>query len=837
MKLISFTDDYAKKVIEMIEKSQGGWPTGLEEIILDEKDVLDWYHESKYIEFYLIEEDNKIVGICTFIEEDKDTVNLPFLNVDPTYHGRGFGKILVRKCMGKSIDLGYKKVTLDTWAGNMKAIPVYKKCGFFWIPDTDGEMVSFIPLVAKLEKNWYDSLQREIELKEDTYEKFGEKIWSYKFKDFKVYIDSENSSICGIEKKNFKALMYSKDSKIILDLDFKGHIILDDEKIEIDGKKNIEKESKKEKEYVYVISNGETIKLECKVVKKEINVSSYPENLYFNKKKSEFYVIIENKKEDSEINIESELFSKKIHVKKGEKKGVKIDLKFPEEGIYSAKVDEKTLYLRYAENFLVHGENEKVYVDNSKFSCKIDLKGGKLTFYDNEKVFEIEERIIGYPPSKIKDSKFNYAIEGKKVKFYIEEFSKEIELENCLKIEYKTGKPIKARIKPKRFEKMVLPVEKIVEVTSAEVEFGAFRELKENWMQYENKNENLRIEWKKFKRVDTSAWRSDILFERDNTVTFSHLKKESPDLKDWLDIEINPKVIETDFEVSIKNLINKKIEGKLIYNGEHNFVLGYNKEFKKKFTEAPEKLEKKKIQISTDKFDLEKDIVLAKFNGDIDFKVSPEYAGSIYSLKKDGKEVLFSTYPTPKEFIWFNPFYGGIFPTVSEKSWGTHPLGKEKFSMEKIKDGYRLSADVISKKLKNLSLECFYTKKGDLLIPKIVLKNNASFPQKVYFGFWIFLNAQNPKLWYADEEIKNRKSTIFEFHKKTDWVCVEDNNHFVTCMGELHAVSFGRYGMHFSAKKGAVLFPDESKENRVILKVCDNLEEAKEMYLLKDLDI
>jgi len=837
MKLISFTDDYAKKVIEMIEKSQGGWPTGLEEIILDEKDVLDWYHESKYIEFYLIEEDNKIVGICTFIEEDKDTVNLPFLNVDPTYHGRGFGKILVRKCMGKSIDLGYKKVTLDTWAGNMKAIPVYKKCGFFWIPDTDGEMVSFIPLVAKLEKNWYDSLQREIELKEDTYEKFGEKIWSYKFKDFKVYIDSENSSICGIEKKNFKALMYSKDSKIILDLDFKGHIILDDEKIEIDGKKNIEKESKKEKEYVYVISNGETIKLECKVVKKEINVSSYPENLYFNKKKSEFYVIIENKKEDSEINIESELFSKKIHVKKGEKKGVKIDLKFPEEGIYSAKVGEKTLYLRYAENFLVHGKNEKVYVDNSKFSCKIDLKGGKLTFYDNEKVFEIEERIIGYPPSKIKDSKFNYAIEGKKVKFYIEEFSKEIELENCLKIEYKTGKPIKARIKPKRFEKMVLPVEKIVEVTSAEVEFGAFRELKENWMQYENKNENLRIEWKKFKRVDTSAWRSDILFERDNTVTFSHLKKESPDLKDWLDIEINPKVIETDFEVSIKNLINKKIEGKLIYNGEHNFVLGYNKEFKKKFTEAPEKLEKKKIQISTDKFDLEKDIVLAKFNGDIDFKVSPEYAGSIYSLKKDGKEVLFSTYPTPKEFIWFNPFYGGIFPTVSEKSWGTHPLGKEKFSMEKIKDGYRLSADVISKKLKNLSLECFYTKKGDLLIPKIVLKNNASFPQKVYFGFWIFLNAQNPKLWYADEEIKNRKSTIFEFHKKTDWVCVEDNNHFVTCMGELHAVSFGKHGMHFSAKKEAVLFPDESKENRVILKVCDNLEEAKEMYLLKDLDI
>ncbi|RLF99861.1 hypothetical protein DRN58_04385 [Thermococci archaeon] len=837
MKIISFTDDYAKKVVDMNKRSQEGWPTGLDEVIIDERDILDWYNESKYIEWYLAEEDDKIVGICTFVENDKDTVYLEFLNVDPLYHGRGFGKELVKKCVEKSIELGYKKVTLGTWAGNMKAVPVYKKCGFFWIPDTDVDMVSFIPLVAKLEKDWYNSLQKKIEVKEDEYEKFGEKIWSYKFKNFKVYIDSENSSICGIEKKNFKALMYSKDSKIILDLDFKGFVILDDKKIEIDGKKNIEKESKKEKEFVYIISNEETIKLECKVVKKEINVSSYPENLYFNKKKSEFYIIIENKKEDSEINIESELFSKKIDIKKGEKKGVKIDVEFPKEGIYPVKIDEKTLYLRYVEDFLVHGENEKFYIDNSKFSCKIDLKGGKLTFYDNEKVFEIEERIIGYPPSKIKDSKFNYAIEGKKVKFYIEEFSKEIELEDCLKIGYKTDIPIKFRINPKNFEKMILPAEKIVEVNSAEVDFGAFKKLKENWIEYKKKNKTLHIEWENSKKVQTSGWRSEILFEKDNTLTLSYLKKETPDLKDWFDIEINPKVIENDFEVSIKNLINKKIEGKLVYNGEHSFVLRYNEEFKKKFSETPEKLQRKKIKISTDKFDIEKDIVLAKFRGNIDFKVSPEYAGSIYSLKKDGKEVLFSTYPSPREFIWFNPFYGGIFPTVSKKEWQMPPLRKEKFKMEKIKDGYKLSTIINTKKLKNLSLECFYIKKGDVLIPRVILKNNASFPQKVYFGFGIFLNAKNPLLWYMDNGIKNRKSTLFEFWTKTDWACVEDKDRFITCVGDITAMSFGRYGMHFAAKKEAVLFPDESKENRVILRVYNNLEEAKEMYLLKDLDI
>ena len=167
MKIISFTDDYARKIVEMNERSQEGWPTGLDEVIIDERDIIEWYHESKYIDWYLVEEDNKIVGICTVIEEDKDTVHLGFLNVDPSYHGRGFGKALVKRCVEKSIELGYKKVTLETWAGNMKAIPVYKKCGFFWIPDTDVKMVSFIPLVAKLEKDWYNSLQRKIEVKED----------------------------------------------------------------------------------------------------------------------------------------------------------------------------------------------------------------------------------------------------------------------------------------------------------------------------------------------------------------------------------------------------------------------------------------------------------------------------------------------------------------------------------------------------------------------------------------------------------------------------------------------------------------------------------------------
>ncbi|MCD6127816.1 MAG: hypothetical protein J7J21_05550, partial [Methanomicrobia archaeon] len=215
----------------------------------------------------------------------------------------------------------------------------------------------------------------------------------------------------------------------------------------------------------------------------------------------------------------------------------------------------------------------------------------------------------------------------------------------------------------------------------------------------------------------------------------------------------------------------------------------------------------------------------------------PEHAGSIYSLKKDGKEVLFSTYPSPKEFIWFNPFYGGIFPIVVKKRWQILPLEKEKFSMEKIKDGYKLHTNIDNEKLKNIFLECFYIKKGDILIPKIRVKNNASFPQKLYFGFGIYLKTKNPKLWYMDNGIKNRKSTLFEFSTETDWGCIENRDQFITCVGNITAVSYGRYGMHFITKKESVLFPDNCEENGVVLRVCDNLEEAKELYLLKDSDM
>ena len=39
---------------------------------------------------------------------------------------------------------------LDTWPGNIKAVPLYKKTGYFWVPETDVHMENYVPLLLRL---------------------------------------------------------------------------------------------------------------------------------------------------------------------------------------------------------------------------------------------------------------------------------------------------------------------------------------------------------------------------------------------------------------------------------------------------------------------------------------------------------------------------------------------------------------------------------------------------------------------------------------------------------------------------------------------------------------
>jgi hypothetical protein len=98
------------------------------------------------------------------------------LNVRPDYHGRKIGKMLVLQAVQKTIELGWPRIDLFTWPGNVKAVPLYKKCGFFWAKREDStHLLNFIPTVLQTEVlqdyfkdiDWYEDSARTIEVKPD----------------------------------------------------------------------------------------------------------------------------------------------------------------------------------------------------------------------------------------------------------------------------------------------------------------------------------------------------------------------------------------------------------------------------------------------------------------------------------------------------------------------------------------------------------------------------------------------------------------------------------------------------------------------------------------------
>lgn len=82
---------------------------------------------------------------------DPGTWYIGLLNVKPDFYGKKLGKKLILTAQQYAVDMGIERVDLHTWAGNLKAVPLYKKCGYFWEDrDNSTHLINLIPKVLKL---------------------------------------------------------------------------------------------------------------------------------------------------------------------------------------------------------------------------------------------------------------------------------------------------------------------------------------------------------------------------------------------------------------------------------------------------------------------------------------------------------------------------------------------------------------------------------------------------------------------------------------------------------------------------------------------------------------
>jgi ribosomal protein S18 acetylase RimI-like enzyme len=213
-------------------ESAPGWPGGLrgahEQTPEEAQRSLK---EQDLLAAFVAEADDRIVAYCDLNAQRGDRqAHIPRLNAHPVYHGRGFGKAVLLSCVEKAIDLGFDQVHLGTWAGNLKAVPLYKKAGFMWVPETQAWMLNFVPFALRhplarpfFERhNWYDTQVRDLALLEDAYRhgevRAFEYVWRADGDLLRMVFDRHSWGLLEIETNELRVGCYLPGEKVIADL-------------------------------------------------------------------------------------------------------------------------------------------------------------------------------------------------------------------------------------------------------------------------------------------------------------------------------------------------------------------------------------------------------------------------------------------------------------------------------------------------------------------------------------------------------------------------------------------------------------------------------------------
>jgi GNAT superfamily N-acetyltransferase len=213
-----FTKEDAKGLAQCYNESEAGWPggfTGGVEFTADM--ILNIYGKEEKIAWLIALSDEKVVGISTLHPhyEDPNSAYLGILNVADKYRGKGFGKALLLESVKRIKTAKIRRLTLDTWPGNLNAVPVYKKTGFFWKPKTQVLMENYIPLALMLplakpyfdsHPDWYASYQRKIEITEDVMKHHKMHVYKLEWREgkdlLKIHIDQESQGPTSVETTN-----------------------------------------------------------------------------------------------------------------------------------------------------------------------------------------------------------------------------------------------------------------------------------------------------------------------------------------------------------------------------------------------------------------------------------------------------------------------------------------------------------------------------------------------------------------------------------------------------------------------------------------------------------
>src|SRR3989304_4057795 len=240
-KIVAFQKADAKKLAELFNSfdKEGLWPGGFTGgVPFTAERVLSSFPAGvKSISILISTHRGKFTGICSLHPhgEDAEAAYIGVFGVHPDFLAKGHGKAMILKALQIAADNGLIRVDLNTWAGNMRAVPLYKKSGMFWVPGTSVYIQDFVPGIFNFpfareffkKHDWYSSQVRKLELVPDEFRLEEMEVFPYEFAEgkdnLKVWVDRYGRGIVGVERtlegKHLRVMCRLKDHKVIAGLE------------------------------------------------------------------------------------------------------------------------------------------------------------------------------------------------------------------------------------------------------------------------------------------------------------------------------------------------------------------------------------------------------------------------------------------------------------------------------------------------------------------------------------------------------------------------------------------------------------------------------------------
>ncbi|MFO7955704.1 MAG: GNAT family N-acetyltransferase [Candidatus Brocadiia bacterium] len=204
----------AELLADMWNRSDEGWPGGWTggTPATAERMQREFLSSNSYGQ-WVCQHEGEIVGYVSLEANPNQPQHayVGLLNARPDHHGKGVGRRLLRRALQTAIDAGFERVDINTWPANRKAVPLYKKTGFFWSPETSVLMQNFIPTILRMPlladlfegHDWYRIQERELDVCEDVDYWHDVRVYRYRFAtdqhDAEVVVDRQAAMVTGLE--------------------------------------------------------------------------------------------------------------------------------------------------------------------------------------------------------------------------------------------------------------------------------------------------------------------------------------------------------------------------------------------------------------------------------------------------------------------------------------------------------------------------------------------------------------------------------------------------------------------------------------------------------------